>query len=78
MNRFENGDIVYVLYRNPHTQNVAQVQQAAIVENPVNPGALSLLMHDTYYNLTDELAVFDTEFAAETAYEEAFGSFGHD
>lgn len=70
----EKGDVVYVVYRNPHTQNVAQVSRAAVVDDPEEPGQLSLFMYDTYYPLTGDLAVFDTEFAAEEAYEAAFGS----
>lgn len=46
MNIFEPfyspGDIVYVLYRNPHTQNVAMIQEAAIVNDPDRPGKLAV------------------------------------
>lgn len=41
-NEYRPGDIVYVMYRNPHTQNVAQVQEAAVVEHPDEPGELAL------------------------------------
>lgn len=35
---FAPGDIVYVFYRNPHTQDVANIQEAAVVNNPERPG----------------------------------------
>ena len=34
---YSAGDIVYVFYRNPHTQDVANIQEAAVVKNPENP-----------------------------------------
>ena len=34
---YNPGDIVYVFYRNPHTQDVANIQEAAVVKNPENP-----------------------------------------
>ncbi|MDQ0351230.1 transcriptional regulator of the spore photoproduct lyase operon [Alkalibacillus filiformis] len=74
---FEPGDIVYVLYRNPHAQNVAQVQEAAVVENPNQPGEFNLFMYDTYYPLDDEIAVFPTEVEAMRAYNYHFGEDGN-
>ncbi|MDV2581195.1 transcriptional regulator SplA domain-containing protein [Alkalibacillus haloalkaliphilus] len=74
---FELGDIVYVLYRNPHAQDVAQVQEAAVVENPNEPGELNLFMYDTYYPLDEEIAVFPTEVEAMRAYNYHFGEDGN-
>lgn len=71
---FMPGEVVYIIIRNPHAQNVAQIQQAAVVQNPDNPGQMSLFIHETYYDLTDELAVYKTEVEAEQVYLEAFGS----
>lgn len=68
------GEIAYIIIRNPHAQGVAQVQQAAIVHHPENPNKLALFLHDNYYPLTDEFAIFPTEAEAEAAYQEAFGS----
>ena len=31
---YNAGDVVYVFYRNPHTQDVANIQAAAVVNNP--------------------------------------------
>ena len=31
---YQAGDIVYVMYRNPHTYNVANIQEAAVVNDP--------------------------------------------
>lgn len=70
---YRPGEIVYIIIRNPHAQDVANVQQAAVVQNPENPNELALFLHETYYPLTDEFAVFQTEAEAEQAYQEAFG-----
>lgn len=71
---FGPGEIVYIIIRNPHAQDVAHVQQAAIVKHPEQPNKLALFAHDNYYPLMEELAIFSTEKEAETAYQEAFGS----
>lgn len=71
---FTLGDVVHIIIRNPHAQNVAQVQQAAVVQDPNNAEKLSLFLHDTYYPLSDDLAIFTSETEAEEAYEQAFGS----
>lgn len=71
---FEPGKIVYIIIRNPHAQDVAQVQQAAIVQHPEQSNKLALFAHDNYYPLTNEFAIFSTEEAAEAAYQDAFGS----
>lgn len=70
---FKLGEIVYIIIRNPHAQNVAQVQQAAIVEHPENPSQRAIFLHDNYYPLLEDFAIFSTEEEAESAYEEAFG-----
>lgn len=72
--QFNPGDVVYIIIRNPHAQNVAHVQQAAVVRDPERPDGLALFVYETYYPLTDEFAVFKTEQEAEAAYREAFGS----
>ncbi|MFS0644971.1 transcriptional regulator SplA domain-containing protein [Siminovitchia sp. 179-K 8D1 HS] len=78
MNIFEPsyspGDIVYVLYRNPHTQNVAMIQEAAIVNDPDHPGELAVFLYETYYPLTEEMAIYRSEEEAEKAYDYYFGS----
>lgn len=68
------GSVVYIIIRNPHAQDVAHVQQAAVVNNPENPNELALFAHETYYPLNDELAIFTSEEEAELAYREAFGT----
>ncbi|MED1471029.1 transcriptional regulator SplA domain-containing protein [Bacillus salipaludis] len=70
---FQPGQIVYVIIRNPHAQDVANVQEAAVVQNPESPEELSLFLYETYYPLTDEVAAYQTAGEAETAYREAFG-----
>lgn len=71
---YNPGEIVYIILRNPHTQDVANVQQAAVVQNPENPDELALFIHDTYFPLTEELAVFKSKAEAEQQFIEAFGS----
>ncbi|KUP07875.1 transcriptional regulator [Bacillus coahuilensis m2-6] len=70
---YQAGDIVYVMYRNPHTQDVANVQEAAVVHNPEDPNSLALFMYDEYYPLTEDLAVYTSAGEAEQAYEYYFG-----
>jgi len=71
---YKPGDIVYVLYRNPHTQDVASVQAAAVVNHPEREHELALFLYETYYPLTDDIAVFSTEEEANQAYEFYFGT----
>lgn len=73
-NNFKPGEVVYIIIRNPHAQDVAQVQQAAVVENPDNPSELALFAHETYFPFSEEFAVFKSEEEAEMAYKEAFGT----
>lgn len=74
---FQIGDVVYVMYRNPHTQNVANVQQAAVVNDPEIPGQLALFLYDEFYPLTSETAVYTSEEEAEQAYAYYFGEQLH-
>ncbi|OLO40421.1 transcriptional regulator SplA [Alkalihalophilus pseudofirmus] len=69
----QEGDSVYVIYRNPHTQNVATIQEATVKPNPENKNELSLFMYDTYYPLSHEYAMYSTEEEAEQMYEYYFG-----
>lgn len=71
---YQLGDIVYVIIRNPHVQDAANVQEAAVVNNPDQPGELALFLYETYYPLTDEVAVYRSEAAAETVYQQVFGT----
>ena len=57
---YKAGDIVYVFYRNPHTQDVANIQEAAVVNNPEKPGELALFFYETYYPLSNEVAVYSS------------------
>lgn len=71
---YQPGDIVYVMYRNPHTQNVAMIQEAAVVQDPDHPGQLAVFLYETYYPLTDDMAIYRTEEEADAAYEHYFGT----
>lgn len=74
MGRYEPGQVVYVIIRNPHVQGVANVQEAAVVQNPHAPGELALFLYETYYPLNEDIAVFASAHEAEQAYQEAFGN----
>lgn len=78
MSDYQPGQVVYVIIRNPHVQGVANVQEAAVVSDPNSPGNAALFLYDTYYPLTEELAVYPTADEAEQAYSEAFGIEGAD
>lgn len=69
----EAGDIVYVFIRNPHTQDVATVQEAAVVKNPENPEELAVFVYETYYPLTTDTAIYASLSEAEEAYRQYFG-----
>ncbi|MDQ0220594.1 transcriptional regulator [Peribacillus cavernae] len=71
---YQPGEVVYIIIRNPHAQDVANVQQAAVVQDPRNPFELALFAHENYFPFSDEFAVFKTEEEAEQAYQEAFGT----
>ena len=73
--QYHAGDIVYIFYRKPHTQDVANIQQAAVVNNPENPNELALFLYDTYYPLTNDLAVYASEEEAEQVYQQYFNAF---
>lgn len=70
---YNPGDVVYVIYRNPHTQDVANVQQAAVINNPEKQGELAVFLYETYYPLTAEMAIYATESEANEAYSYYFG-----
>ena len=70
---YQAGDIVYVFYRNPHTQDVANIQEAAVVRHPDNPNQLAIFLYETYYPLSDEIAIFQSEEEAKQAYNYFFG-----
>lgn len=70
---FQPGQIVYIIIRNPHAQDVAAIQEAAVVQTPELPSELALFIHETYYPLTDEVAVYHTFDEAEAVYKDTFG-----
>ncbi|MGD6833556.1 transcriptional regulator SplA domain-containing protein [Sutcliffiella halmapala] len=67
------GDSVYLFYRNPHTQNVATVQEAQVVPDPHDSSQLALFLYDTYYPLSDEFVFFKSLDDAEAMYNDYFG-----
>ncbi|MEK4229826.1 transcriptional regulator SplA domain-containing protein [Solibacillus sp. FSL H8-0538] len=73
LNDYNAGDIVYIFYRNPHIQDVANIQEAAVVNNPDKPTELALFLYETYYPLSTDLAIYANVAEAELAYQEYFG-----
>lgn len=73
MKDYQAGDVVYVFYRNPHTQDVANIQSAAVVNNPENPIELALFLYETYYPLSNDMALYATEDEANAAYNYYYG-----
>ncbi|SOC36601.1 transcriptional regulator SplA domain-containing protein [Ureibacillus acetophenoni] len=71
---YQAGDIVYVFYRNPHAQDVANIQEAAVVNNPEKDGELAVFLYETYYPITNELAMYATEEEANKAYDYYYGN----
>lgn len=71
---YHAGDIVYVFYRNPHTQDVVNIQAAAVVNNPENSNELALFLYESYYSLSNEMAVYSTEEEANQAYMYYYGN----
>lgn len=69
---YNAGDIVYIFYRSPHIQDVANIQEAAVVNNPENPNELALFLFETYYPLTNDFVIFSSEMDAEQAYHQYF------
>jgi len=46
--------------RNPHAANVANIEKEEIVQHPKNPEVLALFLHDAYYPLAEDDAVFSS------------------
>ncbi|MFZ3588828.1 transcriptional regulator SplA domain-containing protein [Bacillus sp. DJP31] len=66
------GDEVYVIYNNPHTASVSNVKKAELVQHPHNPNALALFLHETFHTIEDDDALFASEAAAESAYQDLY------
>ncbi|MGM7720112.1 transcriptional regulator SplA domain-containing protein [Metabacillus sp. Hm71] len=71
-NHFQIGEEVYVIYRNPHAVNVANIEKAEIVRHPKNPNELALFLYDAYHPLEEEDAVFSSYAEAEKLYNQLF------
>ncbi|MGY3718529.1 transcriptional regulator SplA domain-containing protein [Sutcliffiella cohnii] len=72
MNNLHEGDSIYIFYRNPHTQNVATIEEATIVQDP-HSGELALALYNTFYPITEDLAYYTSLEEAETVYYDYFG-----
>lgn len=56
------GDIVYIFYRNPHIQDVANIQEAAVVYHPEQPEELALFLFETYYPISNDMLIFQARW----------------
>ncbi|MCM3160203.1 transcriptional regulator SplA domain-containing protein [Metabacillus litoralis] len=72
MDNFKIGEEVYVIYRNPHAVNVANIEKAEIVEHPTNQKKLAIFLHDAYHPLAEDDAVFSSFEEAEELYNQLF------
>ncbi|MDM5247422.1 transcriptional regulator SplA domain-containing protein [Lysinibacillus sp. G4S2] len=70
--QYNAGDSVYIFYRNPHVLDVANIQEAEIVNNPDNPNELVLFLFESYYPLTNDILIFTSEMDAVQAYHQYF------
>ncbi|GAB0166663.1 transcriptional regulator SplA domain-containing protein [Lysinibacillus sp. CTST325] len=70
--QYSAGDIVFIFYQHPSIQEVVNIQEAAVVNNPDNPNELALLLLDSYYPLTNDMLIFTSEMDAEQAYHQYF------
>lgn len=70
--QYSAGDIVFIFYQYPSIQQVVNIQEAAVVNNPDNPKELALLLLDSYYPLTNDLLIFTSVMDAEQAYHQYF------
>ncbi|GAK03348.1 regulation of the spore photoproduct lyase operon [Geomicrobium sp. JCM 19037] len=68
MELYKAGETLYVIHRNPHTQDVANIREATVVNDPDAKSAQSIFLMDEFYPLTEELAVFNSYEEAEEAY----------
>jgi len=70
--QYSAGDIVFIFYQHPSIQEVVNIQEAAVVNNPDNPNELALLLFDSYYPLTNDMLIFTSVMDAEQAYHQYF------
>ncbi|KOP80579.1 transcriptional regulator [Lysinibacillus sp. FJAT-14745] len=70
--QYSAGDIVYIFYQHPSIEDVVNIQEAAVVNNPDNPQELALFLFETYYPLTNDMLIFTSEMDAEQAYHQYF------
>lgn len=67
------GDEVFVIYHNPHTPTVSNIMPAEIVKHPKDPNRTALFLHETFHTIEDDDALFNSEEAANQAYNELYG-----
>lgn len=71
----QNGDEVYVIYRNPHVPTVSNIRAAEIVPHPKDPNSLALFLNETFHVIVDDDALFTSHEAAEKAYLDAMDPY---
>ena len=70
--RYNVGDIVFIFYCHPYFQEVANIQEAAVVNNPDHPNEQALFLFETFYPITNDILIFTSEMEAVQAYHQYF------
>lgn len=70
--QYSAGDIVFIFYQHSSIDEVVNIQEAAVVNNPDNSQELALFLFETYYPLTNDMLIFTSEMDAEQAYHQYF------
>ncbi|MFC0469619.1 transcriptional regulator SplA domain-containing protein [Halalkalibacter kiskunsagensis] len=70
--QLEEGQQVYIIYRNPHTPTVSTIQEATIIRDPMDPTRLSLLLYDFYHPIEEDDAIFTSYQEAESLFEQYY------
>ncbi|MBU9720782.1 MULTISPECIES: transcriptional regulator SplA domain-containing protein [Bacillaceae] len=76
--QLQPGDTVFVICRNPHTQTVAQIQEAAVVDHPDHPGRTVLFLFEDYFPLTDDYVMAPSYEEAEELFNMYFNESASD
>ncbi|MCM3760460.1 transcriptional regulator [Alkalihalobacillus oceani] len=66
----EEGQSVYIIYRDPQTPAVSSIQQATVTRDPGGTEQLALFLFDDYHLLEEDHAIFTSYEEAETIYDQ--------
>ncbi|MET3506262.1 transcriptional regulator SplA domain-containing protein [Halalkalibacter oceani] len=66
----EEGQSVYIIYRDPQTPTASTIQQATVARDPDGTGRLALFLFDDYHIMEEDDALFTSYEEAETIYDQ--------